>query len=64
MIIKYFDLKKTNLDKYNLIKLFNSVNSNNLKLLFDTGNRITNPNNNYSDIISLFTLSLSLMESL
>ncbi len=49
-------LIETNLDKSNLIQLFNSVNSNNLKLLFDTGNRITNPLNNYNDISSLFRI--------
>lgn len=46
-------LIETNLESDYIIELFNKINSTNLKLLYDTGNRIINPNNSYNDIVDL-----------
>ena len=53
---KNFKIKlliETNLEEQYLKYLFYKVGNNYLKLLYDTGNRITNPNNSYEDIIKL-----------
>lgn len=46
-------LIETNLEIKYLIPMFKKINSNNFRMLYDTGNRIINKNNNYDDIIKL-----------